>query len=335
MKKTLTCFIVLFIFLGNITYSQDPYTLTVLSAEYNNVEENTFLITDQPWDDFDNQEFDFFIGFDFMLFDTIIDKLYIGSYFAEMIENPGVGHNFYNLLIPCFGNFISIIDENTGAVLTRLSYSVEGEVGTRVLKQEWQNVGFKNDGEGGSFVNFQCWIYEEDGTIEFHYGPYALTSSLFALYEDSGPSVGLINNYDVAGTQTYETGLYLSGNASNPSLETFHDTNQNNTPVLIGQPAEGTVYRFTRTEPDAVNVTPKVLPLDIFPTLVEDKLTLKNVAVLANKKYQITDLAGRIIIPETILERKTINLSFLQSGMYFINLFDEGKVVKMGKFIKQ
>ena len=335
MKKTLTLFIFLFIYLGNIAYSQDPYTFSVLTEEYNDIEENTFIITNEPWNDFEDQEFDFFTGFDVMLFDTLIDKLYIGSYFKEVIENPGVGHNSYNLLIPCFGDFISIFDQSTGAVVSHLSYSITGEVGSQILKQEWNNVGFFNDAEGGSYINFQCWFYEEDGTIEFHYGPFELTSSLFALYDDSGPSVGLINNFDVAGSQTFETGLFLSGNSSNPSMEVFHDTDRSNTPFLIGHPAEGTVYRFTKNVSDAVNTTPNVLPLQIFPTLVEDNLTLKDVDVLANKKYQITDLAGRIIIPETILERKTISLSFLQSGMYFINLFDEGKMVKMGKFIKQ
>ncbi|HLV45515.1 MAG TPA: hypothetical protein VKY32_00590, partial [Flavobacterium sp.] len=54
-----------------------------------------------------------------------------------------------------------------------ISYKIEGEEGSRILKLEMKNSGLIDDINGPLpflYLNYQIWFYEEDSSIEYHYG---------------------------------------------------------------------------------------------------------------------------------------------------------------------
>lgn len=74
---------------------------------------------------------------------------------------------------------VVIIDPFHSALLdslqptTEISVRVDGKPGSKIAKIQWKNMNF----EGVStemFVNFQMWIYQWNGKVEFFYGPHTI-----------------------------------------------------------------------------------------------------------------------------------------------------------------
>lgn len=74
---------------------------------------------------------------------------------------------------------VVIIDPFHSAILdslqamTEVSVRVDGKPGSKIVKIQWKNMNF----EGVStemFVNFQLWIHQLSGKVEFFYGPHTI-----------------------------------------------------------------------------------------------------------------------------------------------------------------
>ncbi len=331
MKKNITFLAITFLFLAR-SYAQDtlPYTLEVLEGTYKNLEKPT-IITNGPWDDFDEGLFEFPIGFDFTIFgSSTINQLRIGGGLPEALAAYNEADGTYFLIAPCYGDLVSSFDTTTLGFYP-LSYETTGAPGERIFKQEWRHVGFYNDDSGVSFINFQVWLYEATGVIEYHYGPSYLTESVSFLYDDGGPIVGLISGLDQL-EDTYQIGLLLSGDPASPTL--LNPPPEGDPVFLTGQPADGTIYRFTPTVTIGTNDIPESLPLGLYPVPATHSVTLEIGDDLIDKGYQITDITGRVILEKTQLSSKTIDISTLRPGVYFVRLTNGGTMVGVGRFNK-
>jgi hypothetical protein len=56
---------------------------------------------------------------------------------------------------------------------TQVSLDVIGEPGDKILKIQWRDMGFTGFPKDVR-INFQMWMYERTGEVEFHYGPHSL-----------------------------------------------------------------------------------------------------------------------------------------------------------------
>jgi hypothetical protein len=333
MKRIITPLIITFLGFSSFIFAQDtlPYKFITLQQEYTHLEDPV-IVTDQEWDDFDETYLYFPIGFDFQLFDTTIDTLTVGVEFSELLQYP-IAPGTYSLISPCFGDLMSRFDQN-GNVTSTLSYTVEGEGGQRIFKGEWRDIGFYNDELGTNFINFQFWLYEEDGAIEFHYGPSNITYPLDYLFDElQGPIVGLFDTYDL-NADDFEIALLLTGDPADPTLEAFTEPIEDSAPAINGLPSDGMVYRFYRNVISGVNTPAKVLSMKVYPTVANDIITIEADDFNTGLEYQIIDLTGKIVVSKMALIDNHLNVSALKTGKYFISLFENGKMIKSGKFIK-
>jgi hypothetical protein len=86
---------------------------------------------------------------------------------------------------------------------------------------------------------------------------------------------------------------------------------------------------------DFVGLQENSSPLDvtIFPNPANDVLNIKVGTIKENTKIKIADVIGRIIL---ITEYKSqLDISFLEKGIYFVTIQQEGKTLGTKKIIKQ
>ncbi len=220
----------------DFTTSVDPYADLVGATSINNGE-----IWDQP-------TYTVFMDFPFELNGHAVTSFHFngsGSSLASYIQVPFV-------VAEIFPFESDLIDRGAlgSASLSPISYSTEGQPGSRIQKIEFNNAGsyFEMDELGtlDMYVNFQCWLYEGSNNIEFHFGPSSIPNPLVFYGGGNGPECGL-TDYDEF-DNLFTNGHFLMGSASNPFLS-------EDLSFINGTPASGTVYRFTYIAPVTLMVT--------------------------------------------------------------------------------
>ncbi|KAA3634849.1 MAG: hypothetical protein DWQ02_10710, partial [Bacteroidetes bacterium] len=273
MKTVSTLFLFLLIScFSNVNAQGDyPYDFSHFQEEYADLE-NPVVLTDDYWDDFDELIYEFPLGFEFTFFDHIMTSIFLGDPFAEALYVQTGGLEEYNIMLPYTGDLISRYD-NSGNIISQIGYLVEGEPGSRVLKGEFKNIGFYNDDDGTNFANFQFWLHESDGAIEFRYGPSNITLPLDYLFDDlPGPYVGLLNGYLYDGEEFGDMYM-LSGDAADPTYAYYDGSTGEEPPALEGQPADGTVYRFGPVIINSVEETiTNPVSIKVYPTITRNEL---------------------------------------------------------------
>lgn len=117
---------------------------------------------------------------------------------------------------------------------SKILYKIEGEMGNRVVKVEWQNAGLE-DADTTYSYNFQAWVYQRTGVVEFRYGP---TGS--GIITTGGPWVGMFLAPPDVSSMTEK--IWIGGDPTKPKLDT---TRTVQFPRLSRFPDNGTVYRLT------------------------------------------------------------------------------------------
>ena len=100
----------------------------------------------------------------------------------------------------------------------------------------------------------------------------------------------------------------------------------------IANPTTNTTHNIT--EGSALSVIDETLiDVSIYPNPVENELTIKTSADVINKIATVFDINGKRVL-NTKIKSTTIDVSSLTSGVYFLRLESEGKIIKR-KFIKK
>ncbi|MGB3078644.1 MAG: hypothetical protein WBB31_06160, partial [Saprospiraceae bacterium] len=215
------------------------YHFSATSKPYVEITNGTALVTD-TWDD---PELVIPIGFNFQYYGTTMTTLYLPSTFTliTLIDDPSAD---------IIGNIVlfgaDLIDRGyiSGTSLSPISYKTDGNAGHRVLTVQWKNAGFLGDlsnfGFSTDFINFQLKLYEEDGNIEFAYGPSTVTHPTED-YGANGPIIGLLESLDYINDINLGEIILLAGNPSNPTIvNAYQETHLN------GSIPSGTSYIFSR-----------------------------------------------------------------------------------------
>lgn len=334
MTKKISTILLLLLFV--IAKSQNEYSFSVYNNPYEDIENGTSITNDLIWYDFSAQ---IPIGFNFELFGESISELYIHqNVAAPNILTPAENYVGTHPFIIPFGASIvdramddSFSNENEPGGQSNISYIVDGEMGSRIFKMEYNNIGFEEDiwqnGSSIDFVNFQLWFYEDSNVIEIHFGSSNITNFDVDFQEFGGPFIWLIPalSLDEDGEGGPNSAIYsLIGNAQNPELIYGNELNS-----LTGMPQNGTVYRFN---PQSMNVS-DVLSQDgikVYPNPTTNHINI-NTDIIINQVV-IVDSSGKIV--ETIQNpSNVINLSTLKAGIYYITITYDGtqqthKVIK-------
>ena len=320
---------VLFLISCNLMFAQ-TYTFSVTNQPYQDLENSTSLNNGKTWDD---PQYHIPMSFEFKLFSTTIGDIYIDDIgFGGILTEDSSDFNIKSLIIP-FGS--DIIDrgydfnfDSTAISLSNISYEESGNAGDRILKIEWNNVGFYSELEDDlvstDYTNFQLWLYESSGDIEVRFGPTNIAQPQLSYDGDPGPIVALIDGYDYWTDTVRGDIIFLEGDPAAPDMIVSRDLEEGG--YLVGNIPEGTVYRFSRqTSGIASEYTENI---SIYPNPASRSFTIEGLGELNLRSLELLTSTGRVV-RQFPLEKGPLNVSDLLPGSYLLNIVsDKGNVVK-------
>jgi hypothetical protein len=309
-------------------YAQD-YTFVKTTETYVDLENPTSLNNGLTWS---YPNYTIPIGFDFHFFNQYINTFYINELFdASILINSDEVNGNVAALVPFGANLMDRgydinLSEPTDGSLSTLSYQTIGDIGSRIFKMEWNNVGFSGDIWDYEFMatdyaNFQLWCYESSNIIELRFGESYFEHFSSSFYDETGPLIGLFPSINEDGPT--QNGLILQGSALNPTM-----LNTMSTVFLNGTPPNGTVFKFTPTTANIQEENNQQL-CKVYPNPTSDLFEIKEIENL--QIGYIFDGYGRIVKE---FKNKNISIKELESGIYFIKILDNQNRILTNKIIK-
>jgi hypothetical protein len=219
------------------------YTLSVVNEPYADITGGASINNGEAWDD---PTYFFEIGFDFELNGNTINFLEfdgLGGFLRSETANPDVDAYLFPFET-------DLIDRgyNTGISESPISYTVEGDPGSRIMKLEMKNVGsydeYAENGDPAMYMNFQMWLYEGSNIIEFRFGEYDIPNP--DLFFAAGIYCGLADYNFIE--DIIINPHFIGGSAAAPQLSISDITLEDN-------PENGVVYRLTPIAPIDITVT--------------------------------------------------------------------------------
>lgn len=216
--------------------------------------------------------------------------------------------------------YVALVDRGIGidSNLSPLNYLVEGNVGSRIAKFEWNEVGSRNEqlsnnGILDNYISFQIWLYEGSHILEYRYGAHFFSSdSLFYGMANGGPIVGMFT--DSAWSGDYIAEYWLQGPLASPSLVSTAQR-------LLGTPANGTVYRFTPTSNPGSNVIPLALQdlVKVYPNPTDAVLYIDCADCESLQGVKLYNFFGQEVRSMLLSDRgNSLDISDLSPGMYIL-----------------
>lgn len=338
MKFLITILLSMFTLSG---YSQ-AYTVELLKQPFIYLTDSVSLNKGLTWDE---ENFRVPLGFEFPLFDKKSDAWFtgfLGSGLTSRNTND-VASGF--ALISGFGadltdvNYDLKTEESTPNAGSFISYRIDGSTGDRIAKVEWKNAGLYYDleknGKATMFTNHQIWLYEKNGTLEFHYGPSQITDPEL-VFEDGQSAIVLLspvignndNNIFPSG------GLALTGTPGGFQLrELMPNTSFDS--QFEGIFSNGTVLRFTRAGSVSADDF-RLQTLVILPNPVQDFFQVKvsgPEGVEHIKSVHVLDLQGKAVA-QWSEGTSTYDVSGFQPGVYIIQVRTSAGM-SQHKFVKR
>ena len=322
IKKLLVC---IFLFFGIFTNAQSIYEFETENSAYQNLTGSISLNNGEVWDD---PGFTIPIGFNFNFGTYTFSTIYILEWsVGGVLSSSPVDGGIVPLFVP-IGQDLIDLGFTSGVSQSNISYKTEGASGDKILKIEWNNVGFFEDSTESDFMNLQLWLYEGSNTVEFRYGPSSINNPSESFEGETGPQISLITSFNIDTKQLVDTAYFLSGNPSNPTVTTLNPGETIELTFLQGMMPNGTVYRFLR-QPLSADDFSKI-DFQIYPNPASDFLNIKTQS--GHYNFSIYNSLGQKV-NATFSENK-IDISHLSNGIYFIKVETEtGSATK--KFIKQ
>ena len=223
-------FLSLFLIGISQSYAQS-YSFSQSNEPYKNLENAVSINTENVWSGF--QAFSIPIGFNFQYMDSTFTSVSLEATGRVIFDEK---HFYYADMFVVAG----MQDKGTMNSLSPLSYQLSGDQGDQILKIEIKNATYKKD--LSSTINYQIWLYENNGTIELHMGPNSITNPEAALA--LGPFSGVFNVTSFSPT-TFGYGYAIQGSPISPSDTTFVGTGVDDFGLTLDNiPSNGTVYRY-------------------------------------------------------------------------------------------
>ncbi len=307
--------IMLLIIISTAKTQAQSYTLTTLTDTYTDIT-GTSLSNGMTWDD---PEYTVPIGFDFEAFGYTTSSLEFFDVGASLAFSAGI-----DTLVILGPDFSDLADrgcdnmtwEGEPGGLSDISYTVDGAVGSRIFKLEWNNAGFfediNDDNVSSDYVNMQLWLYEGSNIIEYRYGPNDVSSPTLNYEGLSGPVIAQ-GIFDIDNGEL--DGFEINGNPSAPSMATY---NGNPFTGVSGVIPDGTVYRLT-PDPTAVNHISLLGTIKLYPNPTESILHIADMDISEIEKIEIWNMLGQKI--ENYTAQSELDVSTLNPGLYNIKAY--------------
>ena len=202
--------------------------------------------------------------------------------------------------------------------LSPLSYKIDGVVGSRIAKVEFNNVGSIDDNNLSMFMNFQVWFYETTNIIEIRYGSSFIPDPMTFYQGFSGGVAGITDFSD--DTEELANTIFLTENPDSPTVITLLG-------FLDGTPSNGRMYRFVPTSLGQEQFSAP--SISIYPNPANELLNISGLT--ESTSYKVYDTTGKLLQSGSAGETENkVDVSQLASGLYLIQFGDSSAV----KFLK-
>jgi len=305
------------------TFSETSGVYVPLSAAADTLTDSQTLPT---WDD------DWVrVGLPFQvnMYGTWYDSLAVETNGSLVLFNDwtGVADPWYDVTdtVPCIMGFGEFFSANAtgdlvsrGADISPILQEVTGAPGAQILKIEWRNAGFFEDTSSAftNFVNFQIWIHEFSGDIEFHYGTSYI--DLVSFGGSTGPTIGMATADLTANQWDLYPGIYITGTNTT-------ETAGSAVGQMTGQPNDSTIYFFTNLATVGIEHIEKSA-FTMYPNPAKDECHI--VLSDPNSVVMIMDATGRLLseTPAANSTSVTLDLSGYAPGLYFVSVRNDAGV---------
>lgn len=220
--------VIAFLLLAGIAQAQSfDYTTATSSGTYQAL---TGATTVSPNTDWTNSRFRIPIGFTFTFADSSFDTVSVEVRGFVKFDDERSVLMFYNATCkPDSNNNYSV-----------LSYSTTGTAGNKIFKLQFANCGYDKPNPS-EYMNFQLWLYEQDGKVEIHTGPVSYPGYVVDPEEEiPTPLVGLINPMQNWSTSS---SLLISGDPASPTYQAV--PTGNDLVYMNCVPPADKIYSFT------------------------------------------------------------------------------------------
>lgn len=105
--------------------------------------------------------------------------------------------------------------------------------------------------------------------------------------------------------------------------------------IRLNRPAGKSFFKlYFKAEITGANIKPGNSDLKLFPNPAQNQLIIENPTQIANEYFSIINMVGQELMKQQFTGMKTeIDISSLKSGLYFLNLKQDGKM-EVRKFVK-
>jgi hypothetical protein len=289
--------------------SGQSYWFNFTSIPYVEIGGN-FLALNEAFDD--TLYSDIPIGFQFRFAGRVYTKLHISSNGEIYFGDDATHLDTLKAVIPFGADLYGDYINHTPAI----SYESGGCAGAVVMKIQFKECSLKGGGPD-DYINFQVWLYESSGTIEYHFGMGQSPSTPACFGGHSGPMCGIRFSVPEASEVLYS--LLLTSFAFAP------DTSMSKSLVYLeGMPEEGMVYIF---EPSLTTYLPEPFQLTFKPSLYLDEASNIAIVKFSSKQPGVTRAAVYDISGQKVLQLDkenqqefTFSTSNFQPGIWLLTI---------------
>lgn len=165
-----TLLLTLLLFLSQFLMAQNkPYFQYTDTGHYTPIINGTVITPTLAW----GQEISVIvpIGFSFRTMTGLMDSVIITERNLQKKYSPS-DRKVFTISAAELRNFKYKDRATLGESESIISYRTTGEPGKRIFKVQYENMGLTSYDD--DFVNYQVWLYEDRGNIEFRFGPQNL-----------------------------------------------------------------------------------------------------------------------------------------------------------------
>jgi len=321
MIKTKALLILIFA-IASLNIHSQTYTFEVSKGQYTDLVESISLNDGMTWDD---NQFIIPIGFDFQFFNSIMDEIFIEDIASGVLLTFDTSETgIFPVMLPYGADIVDRgFDTNTDIPSlgseSNISYLLEGNEGERILKIEWNNVGFyfelQDDDISSDFTNFQVWLYEGTNEIEIHFGPNSITQPLISFEDEFGTYIGLFSEYDADNDLILGETIMLFGNPCSP-IPVFEPLAFLNDVI-----PEGTIYKFSFMTSNVEEQLRSSNVVSLYPNPASEFLQInQNIQDIKIESIIVSNIVGQTLIEVVNNKNELIDISNLKSGIYFIQI---------------
>jgi hypothetical protein len=261
------------------------------------------------------------IGFQMPFFEYSFNSIGVdpAMMFSQNISTT-VGENIRAQLLP-YAAIYSCYDLTTGSV----RYKTNGSSGSRIFKIQFKDLLVYNDSLGLDRCNFQVWMYETSGRIEFRTGPFQISQDDGYFTDENGTHHGFLT-YDQQNDELLNS-IFLQGIANAPVA--YYDATVDFVPTVEGHPTNGKVYRFDR-ETNSISELSNSNKFSAYPNPANDWIEIKG-DFDSKTTFELFNSLGQKV---AYFESPKINIETIPSGVYFLNV-NQNDYTETVKIIKK